>query len=213
MQVSTNCGQILGWPPLSGWRIPGDARDAYPPGCPNSFIFIQFLAKGLQNNPTFGKSWIRHCIWSSITTEKKNFSCISSCLSRIQSITIKGLQRDVDPHRPHSNFTEWFMKDTSIYLAAPLKVTVHSLPHLTTKKHFVRNPVHHPCPCPCGLWIFWKTKLLVYLATSVYLITSVCLAAPSLMTSNNVPTPSGSFTKNKYEWPGQMRQRSKEFLQ
>ena len=54
MQVSTNCGQILGWRPLPGWRIPGDARDAYPPAGPNSFIFIQFFTKVLQTNPTFG---------------------------------------------------------------------------------------------------------------------------------------------------------------
>ena len=34
----------------------GGARDARPPGGPNSFIFMQFLAKKLQNNSTFG-SW------------------------------------------------------------------------------------------------------------------------------------------------------------
>ena len=45
----------------------GGARDA-PPGGPNSFIFMQFLAKNLKHNSTFGswrtpwgKSWIRHC--------------------------------------------------------------------------------------------------------------------------------------------------------
>ena len=34
----------------------GGARDASPPGGPNSFIFMQFAAKNMQNNSTFG-SW------------------------------------------------------------------------------------------------------------------------------------------------------------
>ena len=46
----------------------GGARDARPAGGPNSFIFMQFSAKNLKNNSTFGswrtpsgKSWIRLC--------------------------------------------------------------------------------------------------------------------------------------------------------
>ena len=34
----------------------GGARDARPPGGPNSFIFMQFSGKKLKNNSTFG-SW------------------------------------------------------------------------------------------------------------------------------------------------------------
>ena len=44
-------GEVL---PLADPR--GGARDARPPGGPNSFIFMQFLAKKLKNNSTFG-SW------------------------------------------------------------------------------------------------------------------------------------------------------------
>ena len=47
----------------------GGARDARPPGGPNSFIFMQFSGTKLKNKSTFGswrtpwgKSWIRHCI-------------------------------------------------------------------------------------------------------------------------------------------------------
>ena len=49
------------------WRIQGGGRQGRPPG-PNIFIFVQFSAKKLKNNSTFGnwrtpwgKSWIRHC--------------------------------------------------------------------------------------------------------------------------------------------------------
>ena len=49
----------------------GGARDACPPGGPNSFIFMQFLAKIWKiiailgvGAPPWGKSWIRHCEWS-----------------------------------------------------------------------------------------------------------------------------------------------------
>ena len=33
----------------------GGARDARPPGVPNSFIFMQFSAKNLKNNSNFGR--------------------------------------------------------------------------------------------------------------------------------------------------------------
>ena len=46
----------------------GGARDARPPGGPNSFIFMQFSAKKKSvSTPTLGvgapqgKSWIHHC--------------------------------------------------------------------------------------------------------------------------------------------------------
>ena len=47
----------------------GGARDAPPPGGPNSFIFMQFSAKIINKHthfgswrPPWGKSWIRHWI-------------------------------------------------------------------------------------------------------------------------------------------------------
>ena len=66
--VSKNDLDIGRWGGVGGcgWG----ARDARPPS-PNSFIFMQFSAKNLQNNrlahplwelsPPSGKSWIRHC--------------------------------------------------------------------------------------------------------------------------------------------------------
>ena len=64
--------KLLAYPPKTGvqsyssvtstdgyhWRIQGGVRDACPPWDPNSFIFMQFSAKKLQNNrlahPTLG---------------------------------------------------------------------------------------------------------------------------------------------------------------
>ena len=62
----------------------GSARDAPPPrGGPNSFIFMQFSAKKLKNNSTFGswrtpsgKSWIRHCfkqVWNCLAFSFNTF--------------------------------------------------------------------------------------------------------------------------------------------
>ena len=61
-----NCGRIS-MSEISGGSK-GGARDAPPPGGPNSFIFMQFSAKiigshthfGSWRPPPSGKSWIRH---------------------------------------------------------------------------------------------------------------------------------------------------------
>ena len=62
------------------WQIQGGARDA-PPGGPNSFIFMQFSTKKLQNNSTVrswrtpsGKSWIRHCCYNELVREGSLFN-------------------------------------------------------------------------------------------------------------------------------------------
>ena len=39
---------------VAHWRIQGGGRDARPPWGPNSFIFMQFSAENLQNNPNLG---------------------------------------------------------------------------------------------------------------------------------------------------------------
>ena len=55
----------IGTQPVADLR--GGARDARPPGGPNSFIFMQFSAKKIgwhthfgSWRPPWGKSWIRH---------------------------------------------------------------------------------------------------------------------------------------------------------
>ena len=65
------------------WRIQGDVMDARPPGGPNFFIFMQFSAKKLKNNGTFGswrtplgKSWIRHCNILGGLIDKAKQDCI-----------------------------------------------------------------------------------------------------------------------------------------
>ena len=79
--------KLLAYPPKTGvqsyssvtstdgyhWRIQGGVRDACLPWDPNSFIFMQFSEKKLQNNrlahPLWElaspsrKSWIRHCLF------------------------------------------------------------------------------------------------------------------------------------------------------
>ena len=67
--LSTGAGVSVQWGSLSGGigGSKGGARDARPPGGPNSFIFIQFSAKIRKiiailgvGAPPWGKSWIRH---------------------------------------------------------------------------------------------------------------------------------------------------------
>ena len=71
--------KLLAYPPKTGvqgyssvtstdgyhWRIQGGVRDACPPWDPNSFIFMQFSAKKLQNNR------LAHPLWELVPPLRK----------------------------------------------------------------------------------------------------------------------------------------------
>ena len=74
------CSNLFTWGPILPYPTPshssggskGGVRDAWPPGCWNSFNFMQFLGKFGEivcwhpslgvGAPSSEKSWIRHCI-------------------------------------------------------------------------------------------------------------------------------------------------------
>ena len=76
------------------WRILGDARDACLPGGPNSFIFMQFLAKKnrlahslWELAPPSGKSWIGHCKWVFQPSARARTCMLPTQVLKIQKIS------------------------------------------------------------------------------------------------------------------------------